>query len=359
MAVRAIICGGREYQMDAVDWWRLDAFHAADPEPLGRHGCPLGPLEAVYEGEAEGADRCARAWADSREVPWAGFVAEWERLGRAAGPARNVAMLEGRFLPDQRWSNGYAGRPALANASHLPPADMVIKFPGGAGTQNMSEEAESREVPVLNLGRPRAQRWTAEHIADLRSFANSLALDKSGTVDEQRRAAVRATARAHGGLGIPCASAHLFRTGGTDHLTLPPGALYVGRPGTAGARKMQLPDDGDGSILCNPVPVKPDMTEAEGAAAMAAYRDHLRMLYRSSEPARMLLDRIALGGTLLVCWCHASKPCHTTVIAEAALLVRARREIQAKGLPLPPAASARSRATPPASAVGRYVGAAS
>jgi len=343
--VRAIICGGREYQMDAVDWWRLDALHAADREPLGCHGCELGPLEAVYEGEADGADKCALAWAESRGIPVERFPVtpqDWREFGKAAGPLRNQAMLAGH-----------------SPRGPVPPAELVIKFPGGPGTANMSEEAEARDVPVLNLGRPRAQRWTAEHITDLRSLANHLALDKAATVDEQRRAAVRATARAHGGLGIPCASAHLFRTAGSDQIALPPGALYVGRPGTAGARKMQLPDDGDGSVLCNPVPVKPDMTEAEGAAAMEAYRDHLRMLYRSSDHARMLLDRIALGGTLLVCWCHASKPCHTTVIAEASLLVRARREIKAKGLPLPPVGSARSGATSPVTAARAYAGAAS
>lgn len=340
--MRAIICGGRKYTMDAVDWWRLDAFHAAEPGPLGRHGCQLGPLDAVYEGGANGADKAARAWAESRGVPVVPFPAEWSEHGNAAGPLRNMAMLAGH-----------------APEGCVPEAEMVIRFPGGVGTANMVAQARAREVPVLDLGLPRAQRWTPEHITDLRNFANSYAMNKSASVDEQRRAALRACVLAHGGLGIPCASAHLFRAAGTDQIHLPPGSLYVGRAGMIGARHMWLPGDGDGSALGNPFKVKPGMSEEQGLALLTAYRDHLRELYRSSEPVRLLLDRIAAGGTLLVCWCHADKPCHTTIIAEAALLVRAQREMRAKGLPSPREWSTRSRATPRAFAVGLSAGAAS
>lgn len=39
--------------------------------------------------------------------------------------------------------------------------------------------------------------------------------------------------------------------------------------------------------------------------------------------------------TLLVCWCHATKPCHGMVVADAAQQLRAADELRASGRALP------------------------
>lgn len=104
-----------------------------------------------------------------------------------------------------------------------------------------------------------------------------------------------------------------------------------------GARNMTLPEDGDGSILGNPISYPGGLEDEDQIrAAMDLYRVHLRDLYRADERVRRLLDRVANEPTLLVCWCHPSKPCHATVIAEAALLARATLQTKAAGLALPP-----------------------
>lgn len=317
--MRVIIAGGRDYRMDALDWRRLDALHAADPEHLGCHGAPLGPITVVYEGEAKGADIGGREWARSRRIPFVPFPANWTLHGKTAGPIRNAEMLDG-CMPG------------------MGAAELVAVFPGGSGTADMVEQAQMREVPVLDLRAPRAQRWGADHIADLNSIASrAIVGTPEQSVDAARRAALRSTALAHGGLGVPCCSAHLFRVPGKDAITLPPGALYVGRAGMKGARNMTLPADGDGSILGNPIAYPGGLEDEDQiAAAMDAYRMHLRDLYRADEKVRRLLDRVANEPTLLVCWCHPSKPCHATVIAEAALVARATLQTRAAGLALPP-----------------------
>lgn len=48
--------------------------------------------DQVLSGGARGIDRCGERWARSREVPVVVVAADWDRLGRAAGPVRNGEM---------------------------------------------------------------------------------------------------------------------------------------------------------------------------------------------------------------------------------------------------------------------------
>jgi hypothetical protein len=52
--------------------------------------------------------------------------AEWEKYGRLAGPKRNARMLE--------WK-----------------PNLVIAFPGGAGTSNMVKQANAAGVTVISV----------------------------------------------------------------------------------------------------------------------------------------------------------------------------------------------------------------
>lgn len=117
-----IVTGGRTYTMQPYDWLRLDQLDAS----------------ALYEGEADGADICGRAWAESRRVPVRPFKVEreeWAEFGDSAGPRRNAKMLAAALLEAERTGD----RVALA------------AFPGGSGTADMVRRADARREarPVL------------------------------------------------------------------------------------------------------------------------------------------------------------------------------------------------------------------
>ncbi len=105
--MRVLVCGSRDFGDRAAVFNELDRLHceAADGITL------------VVNGGASGADKWARDWADERRVACDTFPADWKRWGRSAGPRRNQLMLT-------------AGRP-----------DLVLAFPGGAGTQDMVDRA--------------------------------------------------------------------------------------------------------------------------------------------------------------------------------------------------------------------------
>jgi len=95
---RLIVCGGREYADRARVFAVLDV---------------LAPRE-IAQGEADGADSFAKAWAAKNGVPCARFPALWRIDGQyTAGPKRNRRMFA-NFEPDG-----------------------TVSFPGGTGTTDM------------------------------------------------------------------------------------------------------------------------------------------------------------------------------------------------------------------------------
>lgn len=76
---------------------------------------------------APGADSLARQWAEDNGVETIGFRASWNLYGKRAGYIRNVQMLN-------------EGQP-----------DLVVAFPGGAGTKMMINLAEAAGVPVVKI----------------------------------------------------------------------------------------------------------------------------------------------------------------------------------------------------------------
>jgi hypothetical protein len=71
----------------------------------------------VVQGGARGADALAGQWAQDRGGSQKRVPAEWIKHGRAADHIRNAAML-------------------------LEKPDLVIAFPGGAGTADMVRQAK-------------------------------------------------------------------------------------------------------------------------------------------------------------------------------------------------------------------------
>lgn len=115
---RVLVCGGRDVIDSDFVWSTLDAMHAARPMSL------------VISGGARGADTLAELWAARRGIPVDSHPVthhEWQTIGRGAGHARNRRMLD-------------VARP-----------EVVVAFPGGAGTRDMVRRAEAAGVPVVRV----------------------------------------------------------------------------------------------------------------------------------------------------------------------------------------------------------------
>ena len=110
--MRVLVCGGRDYE---------------NAEALGQFMDELAQrinIDAVIERDARGADRMAGEWAQRQCIQNIKFCADWEKLGRKAGPIRNQVML-------------HEGKP-----------DLVVAFPGGWGTADMVRRARAAGVEV-------------------------------------------------------------------------------------------------------------------------------------------------------------------------------------------------------------------
>lgn len=114
--VRVLVCGGRDFANYEFVGAELDRIHVETP------------IFAIIHGNARGADSCARIWAYHHEKDgircWA-FPAQWSKYGKAAGPRRNQTMLGMK-------------------------PDLVVAFPGGAGTADMVRRAKAAGIPVLS-----------------------------------------------------------------------------------------------------------------------------------------------------------------------------------------------------------------
>jgi len=153
--VIAVVTGGRTYTMQPYDWLRLDQLEAS----------------ALYEGEADGADICGRAWAESRGVPVRPFEVtreEWALYGDSAGPRRNSKMLAA----------------ALEEAQQTGERVALAAFPGGRGTADMVRKADARR-----------EAWPVLLVLDWRHFIADAG--RQAHAAAQIRAAGRALPAAH------------------------------------------------------------------------------------------------------------------------------------------------------------------
>ena len=100
-----IVTGGRDY--DAGDTVYTSLEHL-DPDVVVHGDCPTG------------ADKFADVWARSaRKICWR-FPANWDELGKGAGPARN------------RYMCNFVAEVALHGGHEV----IGLAFPGGTGTAN-------------------------------------------------------------------------------------------------------------------------------------------------------------------------------------------------------------------------------
>ncbi|MBW6397027.1 DUF2493 domain-containing protein [Roseomonas sp. HJA6] len=113
--LRLLVCGGRTFTDRDAAFAAIDRIHAQ---------CGVAVL---IHGAARGADTFGGEWAAAHGVPMLAFHADWESLGRKAGPIRNQRMLD-------------EGRP-----------DLVLALPGGRGTADMVRRATEAAVKVIRL----------------------------------------------------------------------------------------------------------------------------------------------------------------------------------------------------------------
>ena len=120
-----LICGGRDF---CDERW-MEA-HIERMVTL----CESRSKEfVVVEGAARGADLLAGSTARSRKLRVVEIPADWERLGKRAGFARNELMAS--FLL-REIRNGASGD--------------VVAFPGGRGTQHMRDHSRSVGLKVFS-----------------------------------------------------------------------------------------------------------------------------------------------------------------------------------------------------------------
>lgn len=115
-----LVCGGRNYRDRRLIYSILDQIHEVET------------ITKIVQGWADGADRLADAWAQSRGVKSTRTKYQitptmWREQGKAAGYIRNNTMLV-RERPD-----------------------IVLGFHGGNGTANMLDIAKRAFVPRIRV----------------------------------------------------------------------------------------------------------------------------------------------------------------------------------------------------------------
>lgn len=116
--MRVLVCGGRMFDQPRVVGRALAAIHQETR------------ISLVITGGANGVDRYGESWAHHNRIALCVFPANWRFDGRAAGPIRNARMLD------------------------LAKPDLVVAFPGGAGTADMVRRAKAADVPVREIADP-------------------------------------------------------------------------------------------------------------------------------------------------------------------------------------------------------------
>ena len=107
--MKVLVCGGRDFDDREFVWKTLDDLNEAW----------LKEFTMIIQGECpRGADKHAKEWAEARGIHCAGVKALWNKYGKGAGMRRNEAMMQ------------------------LAPT-LLVAFPGGPGTANMIETAET------------------------------------------------------------------------------------------------------------------------------------------------------------------------------------------------------------------------
>ncbi len=112
--MKLAVCGGRDYRLTTADRFLLLDLDRNEG------------IDLLLHGGCRGADLDAAAWAQERGIPTREYTAAWKLHGKAAGPMRGRAMVDD--------------------------CDVLMAFPGGAGTQAAVTYARSIGKEVIQWG---------------------------------------------------------------------------------------------------------------------------------------------------------------------------------------------------------------
>lgn len=115
--MKVLVCGGRNFS-------DKDLLYATLNRVFQQHVPQV--ITMVIQGGSRGADNLARNWADDMDIHSVEVRALWDSFGKSAGHIRNRVMCD-----------------------LLTPNDLVVAFPGGAGTKSMIRIARDNNIPVL------------------------------------------------------------------------------------------------------------------------------------------------------------------------------------------------------------------
>lgn len=127
--MRVLVCGGRNFEKRSLLFAALDKIEKE-----------RGNITVVIHGDARGADRMAGEWAKSWGKRVLKFPAHWQDLSH---PDRRVKQANGNVY------DANAGMRRNIKMVEEGKPDLVIAFPGGAGTANMVKLAEQVGLEVI------------------------------------------------------------------------------------------------------------------------------------------------------------------------------------------------------------------
>lgn len=120
-----LVCGGRKFGLQLDEYRFISNMLSLYFE---EH-----EITRLVTGMASGVDKVADDWAQAHGMEVGQYPIsekEWQRYGRAAGPKRNQRMFDEENI------------------------DLVIAFPGGAGTRDTVHRALVLGVPVKSFRYP-------------------------------------------------------------------------------------------------------------------------------------------------------------------------------------------------------------
>ena len=129
--MKTIIAGGRNYQLTASDFNKIEEIHK-------KYG-----ITEVVSGEAAGVDSCGETFAHLHRIPIKPFRAYWSDV--------TLQPCVIGYRSDGTKYNKLAG--LNRNTKMVEYADALIVFRGGHGTQDTYSKALKKGITIFDLRR--------------------------------------------------------------------------------------------------------------------------------------------------------------------------------------------------------------
>jgi len=84
-------------------------------------------ITSVISGHAQGIDLLGEAWAVMYQLPCQVFPANWDKYGNAAGPKRNIMMVEIADALIAIWDGSSRGTKNVIDLAHKASLQVYVK----------------------------------------------------------------------------------------------------------------------------------------------------------------------------------------------------------------------------------------